>query len=63
MNEIAGLFNILLDEVYRQWMDFDDERENLTLADFVLFAKEIARDKAGDYARERKQVVSNTTGE
>lgn len=44
------VFNIILDEAYRQWTDFKEERKDCTLSDFVSFAKEIAEEKEDEYS-------------
>ena len=35
-------FEYYIDEAYRQWTDFAEERQDCTLEDFVNFAKELA---------------------
>ncbi len=41
-------FNNIIDEALRQWLDFEDDRKELTLIDFVQFSKEIAEQMEED---------------
>ena len=48
----VNLVQKIIAESERQWFDFADDRYDATIQDFIRFAKEIAEQKATEYARE-----------